>query len=111
MSARRRITGDSPRNVRDGRGSKGSCLVRAAELVGFGGIVAATALAALAGCADGVLPSRAPEPARAPRPPADEVDAALAQGDTLARMLHTWRADIDSVPFRTNNSSAPEATR
>jgi hypothetical protein len=111
VSARIRITGDSPENDRDDRGSKRSCFTRAAELAGFGGIVAATALAALAGCADGVLPSRAPEPAPAPRPPADEVDAALARGDTLARMLHTWRADIESVPFSTNDSSAPEATR
>lgn len=41
--------GDSPYNLRNERGSKQSCLVRAAELVGFGGIVAATTLAALVG--------------------------------------------------------------
>lgn len=87
---RLRVTGDSPFNVRDERGSKQSCLVRVAELVGFGGIVAATAIAALAGCADGALPSAPPPPARAPRPPADKLDA----------MFTAWRQDIDSVPFR-----------
>lgn len=50
MSSKRiRTTGDSPFNVRNERGSKQSCFVRAAELVGFGGIVAATTVAALAG--------------------------------------------------------------
>jgi hypothetical protein len=41
--------GDSPYNLRNERGSKQSCLVRVAELVGFGGIVAVTVSAALAG--------------------------------------------------------------
>jgi hypothetical protein len=50
MSRKRlRVTGDSPFNVRNERGSKQSCFVRIAELVGFGGIVAATTVAALAG--------------------------------------------------------------
>lgn len=48
MNAKRiRTTGDSPFNVRNERGSKQSCMVRAAELLGVGGIVAATAVAAL----------------------------------------------------------------
>ena len=41
--------GDSPNNQRNERGSRQSCLVRAAELLGFGGIVAATVVAALVG--------------------------------------------------------------
>lgn len=49
MGTRIRITGDSPHNQRDERGSRRSCLARLAELVGFSGIVAATVLAALLG--------------------------------------------------------------
>lgn len=50
MSKKRlRTTGDSPFNVRNERGSKQSCLTRIAELVGFGGIVAATVVAAAVG--------------------------------------------------------------
>lgn len=39
----------SPYNLRNERGSKQSCLVRAAELLGFGGIVAATVFASVVG--------------------------------------------------------------
>lgn len=41
--------GDSPYNLRNERSSKQSCLVRAAELLGFGGIAMATVGAALIG--------------------------------------------------------------
>ncbi|WP_326565115.1 hypothetical protein VSH64_25055 [Amycolatopsis rhabdoformis] len=57
--------------------------------IGFVGIALVTAVTALAGCADGVLPSGPPEPARAPRPPAEQLNA----------MFAAWRADIDSVPY------------
>lgn len=60
MSTRIRVTGDAPANRRDERGSRQSCLVRAAELVGFGGIVAATVLAALVGLV-GCKPVDAPK--------------------------------------------------
>lgn len=49
MSKRIRTTGDSPFNVRNERGSRQSCVVRVAELVGFGGIVAVTVVAAVFG--------------------------------------------------------------
>ncbi|MBB2505998.1 hypothetical protein [Amycolatopsis echigonensis] len=64
MSARIRVTGDSPHNRRDERGSKLSCLQRIGELVGFAGIVAVTAVAALAGLA-GCKPVKG-SPERAP---------------------------------------------
>lgn len=54
-------------------------------------MVAALASVALlaAGCNERAVPSGPPEPARAPRPPADP----------LAAMLAAWRSDVDSVPF------------
>lgn len=60
----------------------------------------ALALPMLAGCNDGVLPSGPPAPARAPRPPADELDAALAGDDALGAMLRAWCSDIGSEPLR-----------
>lgn len=39
----------SPYNLRNERGSRQSCLVRAAELLGFGGVVAATVFASVVG--------------------------------------------------------------
>jgi hypothetical protein len=54
---------------------------------------AVTALAAVAllgaGCNDSVVPSGPSQPARAPRPPADRIDA----------MFTAWLQDIDSVPY------------
>ncbi|MFF4600600.1 hypothetical protein [Amycolatopsis sp. NPDC001319] len=75
-----------PKPAKDGRKSK---LQRLGERIGFLGLFVVTALSALAGCADGVLPSGPPEPARAPQTPADKLDA----------MFTAWLKDIDSVPF------------
>lgn len=62
--------------------------------------VLALALPVVAGCNDGVLPSGPPAPARAPRPPADELDAALAGNDALGALLRAWRSDIGNEPLR-----------
>jgi hypothetical protein len=42
-----------------------------------------------AGCNDSVRPSGRPEQARAPRPPADKLDA----------MFTAWLQELDSVPY------------
>lgn len=60
-----------------------------------------TALAAVAllsaGCNEKAVPSGPPEPARAPRPPADELDRALAAPDLLGAALRSWRDDCRAV--------------
>ena len=53
----------------------------------------------LSGRADGVPSSHLSRLGRAPWIPADAVDTALAGSDQLARMLHAWREDVESVPL------------
>lgn len=64
---------------------------------------AVTVLAAVAvlgaGCNGTTLPSGPPEPARAPRPPADDIVRALDGFDELVPWFRAWRDDIDSEPL------------